>query len=362
MKLKRILAAFAAAAMLCGVTGCSSGEAPADTSNRRLVSLTKDGRPESPGVLRGSPELSDDDTHSPTNTSKTYRVGIAKLTDHPALNQSEAGFVAALEDAGFVIGENLLIDYRDGQGETSNLDAIAEEFVGNSKDLIFAIATPAAQACANKTTTIPIIGTAITDFVDAGLIESNSRPGTNVSGTTDMSPVEEQIDLMVDIFRETETIGFVYTASESNSALQIGIARDYAESLGLSTVTMTIDSEADIERVFSEIASQCDAVYLPTDNLLAGNMPAVAAVCNPAQIPVFCAEGGMVENGGFGTLAIDYYDLGYQAGLMAVKVLDGTSIDGMSIKKSTKFEYSFNGTTLEALGVTLPVEYREYVK
>lgn len=361
MKLKRIFAAAAAAAMLCGAAGCSSASTSTGRSN--TANVTKTGIPESPGVLRGADNLNMNKTASNAaeESNKVYKIGIAKLMDHPALNLSEEGFIAALVDSGFVIGENVLIDQRDGQGETSALDAIADDFIANNDDLIFAIATPAAQSCANKTQHIPIIGTAITDFVDAGLIESNSRPGTNVSGTTDMSPIEEQIDLMVDIFPEIETIGFVYTASESNSALQIGIANEYAESLGLATVTMTVDTAADIGRVFSQISSQCDAIYLPTDNLLASQMPAVSAVCNPAQKPVFCAESGMVETGGFGTLAIDYRDLGYQAGLMAVKVLGGTSIESMSIKKSTKFEYCFNGSTLAALGVTLPAEYQEYI-
>ena len=363
MKFKRFFAAAAASVMLCSMTGCSSAKTTStDTGEKILVSKTKNGRPESPGVLRGSDELngsSDDDDDGIKRTDKIYKVGIAKLMDHPALNLSEEGFVKALEDSGFVIDGNLMLDYRNG--ETADLEAVAEEFVANNNDLIFAIATPAAQACAGKTSTVPIIATAVTDFVDAGLIESNSRPGRNVSGTTDMSPIEDQIDLIKDIFPGAQTIGFVYTASESNSALQIGIADEYAKSIGLSTVTMTINSTADIGQAFGAITAQCDAIYLPTDNLLAANMPAVAAVCDPAQIPVFCAESGMVESGGFGTLAIDYYDLGYQAGLMAVKVLDGSDISGMSIKKSGKFEYYFSRSAVEALGVTLPEEYRDYI-
>lgn len=362
MKFKKIFAMFAAAAMLCGVTACSTSDTSAGGSVG-AASTSNNGLPVSPGVLRGADGLNANEkvSHSPEDTNKIYHIGIAKLMDHPALNQSEAGFAAALADSGFVIGENMILEYRDGQGDESNLNTIADDFISQNDDLIFAIATPAAQACANKTNTIPIIATAITDFVDAGLIESNSRPGTNVSGTTDMSPINEQIDLMLEIFPNIETIGFVYTATESNSVLQVGIASEYVNSLGLKTVEATINSANDIGESFSGIISQCDAIYLPTDNQLASNMPAVAAVCNPAQIPVFCAESGMVETGGFGTLAIDYYDLGYQAGLMAVKVLDGADIDRMSIQKSTKFEYCFNGATVGAIGAGIPVEYSEYV-
>lgn len=363
MKLKKIFAAFAAAAVLCGVTACSTENTSSGNISGTAAGTSNSGLPVSPGVLRGAEGLDINNTvsHSPEDTTKVYKIGIAKLMDHPALNLSEEGFAAALADSGFVIGENMMLEYRDGQGQESNLNDIADEFIANNDDLIFAIATPAAQVCAGKTTKIPIIATAVTDFVDAGLIESNSRPGTNVSGTTDMSPIAEQIDLMLDIFPDIETIGFVYTASESNSALQIRIASEYAESLGLNTVETTAAGKEDISRAFSTTIPQCDAIYLPTDNMLASEMPAVAAICNPAKIPVFCAESGMVETGGFGTLAIDYYDLGYQAGLMAVKVIDGADIEKMSVQKSTKFEYCFNGTTIEALGVSLPVEYREYI-
>ena len=361
MKLKRIFSVLAAAAMLCCTTACGSSGSSSDSSGG-TAGNSGNGMPVSPGVLRGAENLSiGSASHSPADTEKNYKVGIIKLMDHAALNLSEEGFVAALTDAGFVIGENLLLEYRNGDGDEAKLNEIADEFIANNDDLIFAIATPAAQACAKKTTKVSIIGTAITDFVDAGLVQSNARPGTNVSGTTDMSPIDEQINLMLDIFPDIGTIGFVYTASESNSAVQIATADKYAKSRGLNVVEKTVNSKEDIEGAFSEIVSQCDAIYLPTDNLIAANIPIVAGVCNSAKIPVFCAESGMVEAGGFGTLGIDYYDLGYQAGLMAVKVLDGTSIDRMSIQKSTKYEYCFNRTAVEALGITLPEKYREYI-
>ena len=362
MKLKKIIAMLTAAVMLCGVSACSTSTASSGTSSGSSGS-TNNGTPISPGVLRGPDGVSSDGvaSHAPEDTSRIYNIGIAKLTDHPALNLSQDGFVAALIDSGFVIGENLNLDYRDGQGEEDELNAIASDFVTNEYDLIFAIATPAAQACANATSDIPIIATAVTDFVDAGLIESNSRPNTNVSGTTDMSPVEEQLDLMLEIFPDVETVGFFYTATESNSALQVGIAREYAQSLGLETVTITINNASEIRENLLQLVEECDAIYIPTDNLLAAQMPAVASVCNPAQIPVFCAESGMVETGGFGTLAINYYDLGYQAGLMAIRVIDGASIDRMSIQKSTVFEYSFNAEAVQALDITLPNMYQSYM-
>ena len=362
MKLKNTIAMLTAVVMLCSVTACSASTASSGTSSGSSGS-TNNGLPISPGVLRGPDGISSGGTisHAPEDTNRTYNIGISRLMDHPALNLSQDGFVAALTDAGFVIGENLNIDYRDGQGDEDELNAIASDFVTNNYDLIFAIATPAAQACANATSDIPIIATAVTDFVDAGLIESNSRPNTNVSGTTDISPIEEQLDLMLEIFPDARTVGFLYTATESNSVLQVGIAREYAQSLGLETVEMVINNAGEIRNTLLQLVEQCDALYIPTDNLLATQMPAVASVCNPAQIPVFCGESNMVETGGFGTLSIDYYDLGYQAGLMAIRVIDGASINRMSIQKTTVFEYSFNAEAIQAIGIALPARYQSYI-
>lgn len=362
MKFKKTIATLTAFVMLCGVTACSSSPASSGSSGSANGG-TNNGTPISPGVLRGPDGVNSNEaaSHAPEDTSRIYNIGIAKYTEHPALNLSQDGFVAALTDSGFVIGENLNIDYRDGAGDEAQLNAIASDFIENSCDLIFAIATPAAQACANATSDIPIIATAVTDFVDAGLIESNSRPNTNVSGTTDMSPIEEQLGLMLEIFPDVETVGFFYTATESNSALQVGIAREYAQSIGLETTEMTVNNAGQIRDALLQLVEQCDAIYIPTDNMLASQIPSVASVCNPAQIPVFCGESGMVEQGCFGTLGINYYDLGYQAGLMAIRVLDGASIDRMSVQKSTVFEYSFNAEAIQAVGVTLPSRYQSYI-
>lgn len=359
MKLKqRILAAFAAAAMLCGVAGCSSTDTGTKTD---FGSLTNNGTPISPGVLSGAGNLASQLAANLEKEDKVYKIGISKLMTHAALDLSEQGFVDALKASGLVEGVNLELTYRNGNGDESALNSIAQEFIANGDDLIFAIATPAAQTAAKQTSEIPIIATAVTDFIDAGLAESSSRPGKNVSGTTDMSPIEEQIDLLLEVLPDVETLGLVYTASESNSVLQIDIAKAYAEKRGLATVERAIETADDIADVFSAIADECDAVYLPTDNLLASEMAAVAAVCEPAGLPVICAESGMVQAGGLCTLAIDYYDLGYQAGIMAVKVLGGSNITRLAIQKSSKFEYSFNSRTVEVLGITLPDKYLSYL-
>lgn len=339
MKFKKILTAVLAAAMTCSLAACGNGGSSTP----------------------GSGNVSTDNSTQLASTDKVLNIGISKMMDHTAMNKSEKGFVDALESKGYVDGQNIKIDYQNGQGETSNLNTIATQFVGNKVDLIFAIATPAAQACFGQTTEIPIIGTAITDFADAGLVNDNNNPGTNVSGTTDMNPIEEQIDLLLELFPDTGTIGFVYTASEQNSVLQCKLAKEYIESKGLTTTEKTIINTNDIQQAVSSIVTECDALYLPTDNQIASAMSLVSSVCNTEKIPVICGENGMVENGGFGTLSINYYDLGFQAGLMAVEVLEGADISKMAIQKSTNYEYAFNEDAITALGITLPDKYKDFV-
>ena len=290
-----------------------------------------------------------------------YNIGITKMMDHVALNASEEGFVAALADRGFVDGENITIDYQNGQGESANLNTIATQFAGNNVDLIFAIATPAAQAAMAQTETIPIIGTAITDYVEAGLVNSNEAPGTNVSGTTDMNPVSDQIDLMLELFPETKTIGFLYNSSEDNSILQTNIAKEYVESKGLAWVEKTVSNTNEVQQATTSIITECDAIYIPTDNIFASSMTIVGEICMGAGVPVVCGESGMVSSGGLATLGINYFDLGYAAGNMAADVLEGADVSTMAIKGSDKFDYAFNADFAEAIGFTIPEKYAEYV-
>lgn len=295
-----------------------------------------------------------------TNGESKKEIGIIKMMDHVALNQSEEGFVAALKDNGFVDGENIHITYQNGQGDNNNLSTIADKFVGDKVDLIFAIATPSAQSVAGKTTTIPIIATAVTDFTTAGLVESDEQPNTNVSGTNDMNPIEAQIDLMFEFYPDVKTVGFLYNSSEDNSILQTDIAKEILESRGIAYVERTVSSTNDVQQAVTSLVSECDAIYIPTDNILASSMATVNEATVSAKIPVFCGESGMVTSGGFATLGINYYDIGYQAGEMAVKVLNGADISKMPVESSTNYVYCINSDVAAALGITIPDKYAEF--
>ena len=300
-----------------------------------------------------------EDSTSTSGDSKK-EIGIIKMMDHVALNQSEEGFVAALKDNGFVDGDNISITYQNGQGDNSNLSTIADKFVGDKVDLIFAIATPSAQAVAGKTTTIPIIATAVTDFTTSGLVESDEEPNTNVSGTNDMNPIEAQIDLMFELCPDVKTVGFLYNSSEDNSILQTDIAKEILEARGIAYVERTVSSTNDVQQAVTSLVTECDAIYAPTDNIIASSMATVNEVTVAAKVPVICGEAGMVNYGGFATLGINYYDIGYQAGEMAVKVLNGEDISKMPVVSSTNYDYCINSDVATALGITIPDQYKEY--
>ncbi|MBC7334351.1 MAG: ABC transporter substrate-binding protein [Actinobacteria bacterium] len=295
-------------------------------------------------------------------SSEKKTIGVIQYVEHVALDSAREGFIAALKDNGYVDGENIVIDYQNAQADQSNLSTISDRFVANKVDLILAIATPAAQAIAGKTKEIPIVGTAITDYVAAKLVESNEAPGGNVTGTTDMNPIKEQIDLLVKLVPDAKTVGVIYTSSEDNSVVQAKIAKEVIESLGLNYVEVTITNSNDVQQATQEIVQKCDALYLPTDNVLASSMPIVYGVTVESKTPVICGEAGMVQNGGLATLGINYYDLGYKAGLMAVKILKGEAKPAtMPIESADKFDFAINGKVAKEIGLEIPEDLKEYV-
>ena len=288
-------------------------------------------------------------------------IGIVQYVDHIALDSSREGFIAALADNGYLEGENITVDYQNAQADAANLSTISDRFVSNKVDLVLAIATPAAQSIAGKTTTIPILGTAITDYVVARLVESNEAPGGNVSGTTDMNPIKEQIDLLVQLAPDVQTVGVLYTSSEDNSILQAELARESIENLGLKYVEVTVSNSNEVQQATQSIVNQCDAIFIPTDNIFASAMPIVHGVVLESKTPVICGEAGMVNSGGLATLGINYYDLGYQTGLMAVKIFEGAEISSMPIESASGFDFAINGTVAREIGLEIPADLQQYI-
>ena len=288
------------------------------------------------------------------NAEKQYKVGIVQLVEHNALDAANKGFVDALKERGFEEGKNLVIDQQNAQADQSNLQNIGQRFVNDKEDLIYAIATPAAQTVANMTKDIPIVASAITDYEGAKLVKSNNEPGGNLTGTSDMNPVKEQIDLLLKIAPNTKTIGCIYTSSEVNSEVQYNAMKEYAESKGLKVEAATISTVNDIQQAAQSLVGKVDAFYEPTDNVIASAIPTLVAITDPAKKPVICGEPNQVKNGCLATYGVDYYELGKQSGYMAADILEGKSKPAsMPIQFAKVIKAVFNKADAEKLGITL---------
>lgn len=290
---------------------------------------------------------------------KMYKIGVNQLVRHAALDASYQGFVDALKDAGYIDGENIVIDYQNAQNDQSTLNTIATKLVNDGSDLILAIATPSAQAVANATKDIPILVTAVTDPAGSGLVKTNDAPGGNVSGTSDLTPVKQQIDLITKLVPDAKKIAILYSSSESNSKIQVDMAIEAATELGLEVMESTVSSTNDIEQVVQSLVGKVDAIYAPTDNTIASGMPTVAMVANSNGIPVICGEEGMVNNGGLATYGIDYYKLGRLTGEQAVKIIkDNASTATMPIGylPDDKYSLTVNEEVAAQLGIEIPKE------
>jgi putative tryptophan/tyrosine transport system substrate-binding protein len=295
--------------------------------------------------------------------SAVKKIGVVQLVEHAALDASYKGFVDGLKDAGYEDGKNIKIDFQNAQGEQANCSTIAQKLINDKSDLILAIATPAAQAVANLTKDIPILITAVTDPATAKLVASNEAPGTNVTGTSDLNPVEAQIELLKQLVPNAQTIGFIYCSSEQNSKFQIDLAKKAADKLGLKYIEATVSSSNEIQQVTQSLVGKVQAVYAPTDNMIAAGIPTVAGVLTPAKIPLICGEEGMVKAGGLATYGVNYYELGKQTAKMAVEVLrDGKKPADMPIQYLQNCDIAINEDVAAKLGITIPPELLAKVK
>lgn len=293
---------------------------------------------------------------SDSSRSGEYKVGVVQLVEHPALDAANQGFIEALQAEG--LADKISFDQQNAQADQSNLNSIAQRFVSDRKNLILAIATPAAQAMANATHDIPILATAVTDYESAKLVKSNEQPGGNVSGTSDLNPVEQQVDLILQVMPDVKTIGTIYSSSEVNSQLQVEKMKAYAATKGIAVREVTVSNVNDIQQAAqSLVADGVQAVYVPTDNVVASAISNLVSVTDNANIPVFGGEDNQVKGGAMMSLSVDYHQLGYQTGLMAAKILRGEAkIEDMPVEIQKEFKLVVNKEKLDKLGITLPQE------
>lgn len=280
-------------------------------------------------------------------------IGIVQYIEHPALDAAREGFIEAVKNSGI----DAEFDYQSAQGTIDVARTISEKFVSDNVDLIFAIGTPAAQAASSVTQEIPIIFSAVTDAVDSELVETNEKPGGNVTGTSDLPDVDKQLELFNEIDENIKTIGVIYSADEANSEVQLNIVKDLAPKKGLEVEAISIQNISDLPQAAQSIAKKVDAVYVFSDNKIASSIALLADVLTDNKIPSVGAEEAHVEEGILMTDGISYFSLGEQAGEMVKRILiDGENPGEIPVETSKAFTKKVNRETLEILGLNEDLE------
>lgn len=295
-----------------------------------------------------------DVTNNTASGTDGFEIGVLQLSQHVALDDANKGFIAALDDAGITYH----VEQQNASGDQSTCVTVAEKFVNDKKDLIYAIATPAAQAVAAATTDIPVVGAAITDYVEAGLADSNEAPNGNITGTSDMNPIEDQLELLLKLVPDAKKIGVFYSADEDNSVLQAGIFTKAAEAKNLTVEQYTISNSNEIQTVVQSMEGNIDACWIPTDNKLSAGMATVAMVANEFKLPIICGEENQVTAGALATYGLNYYELGYMAGEMAVEILVNDADPAqmpIEFLPFEKYKLTVNEETAAEIGIDLSV-------
>lgn len=323
MKCKKFLAAAAACLMVAGLAAC--GNEPSTPSN---------------------PD------------EKVFQIGIVQLAEHPALDEATRGFKEFLTEK---LGDKVQFNVQNAQGEQTNCTTIVNQFVSSKVDLIMANATNAVKAAREATSDIPVVGTSVTDYVFSGLVASNEAPGANVTGASDMNPVNVQVQLMKTLCPEVKTVGIVINSGEENSAIQAEEAKTAFEAEGFAVKIYSVADTNEIQTVVTAACNEVDAFYEPTDNLIAANVPTMSNITTAAGKPVICGEGGMCESGFLATYAISYYELGRAAGEQAFNIL----VNGADPATTPIFFFDVSQLTLVVneenaaeLGITIPEELK----
>ncbi|MGI6406404.1 MAG: ABC transporter substrate-binding protein [Syntrophaceticus sp.] len=307
-------------------------------------------------LLAGCGSQDNKAVNSESGKSKV-NIGVIQIIEHPSLDAARQGFLDALAENGYKEGDNLNVNYNNAQGDMNTLNTIAKNLVAKDNKLILAIATPSAQAMANATQNngIPVLFTAVTDPVAAGLVKEMDKPGTNLTGTIDMAPVADQIKLIQDINPQVKNIGIVYNTSEVNSVVQVELAKQAAKELGLNIVETVATNTSEVDQAAKSLAGKVDAIYVPTDNVVVSALEAVIKVAETNKILLVAGEKDSVMRGAVATIGLDYYRLGKQTGEMALKILTGEGKpQDMAVESQQGNQLVVNQKAAAALGVVIP--------
>ena len=330
---------FLAAAAVCGAAAALTACGGSSASSTAASSVAS-------SAAAGSAAASGD----------TYTIGVCQLVQHAALDAATQGFEDALTAE---FGDNVKFDFQNAQGDSATCATIANGFVSSGVDLIMANATPALQAAQSATNEIPVLGTSVTEYgVALGLADFSGTVGGNISGTSDLAPLDQQADMIVEWMPDAKKVGLLYCSAEANSQYQVDEVQKYLEAKGVTATQYAFSDSNDLSSVCQKAADENDALYVPTDNTVAANTGIVDGICRPAKKPVFAGEEGICAGCGVATLSISYYDLGYTTGEMAAQILTGEAdISTMPVQYAPSVTKMYNAANCEALGLTMPEGY-----
>ena len=293
---------------------------------------------------------------SSAKAEESYTVGVCQLVQHPALDAATEGFQAALKDK---LGDKVKVDVQNASGDSPTCSVIVNQFVSDQVDLIMANATPALLAAQSATGDIPILGTSITDYASAlGIEDWNGATGINISGTSDLAPLDGQAEMLKELFPDAHRVGVLYCSAEPNSKYQADKIDQILADLGYIVTEYTFADSNDVASVTATAVGENDVLYIPTDNTAASCTEAINNVALPAEVPIICGEENLCKGCGLATLSINYYDLGYATGEMAYEVLvNGADVSTMAIQFAPVFTKEYNAANAEALGISVPSDY-----
>lgn len=354
--MKKKIAMLLTAALMVSLVGCGSkpaAEAPAEDAVVEEAATEETAEATTEETAEATTE---ETTEAADTDGQTYTVGICQLVQHPALDAATQGFMDAITEE---LGDAVTFDNQNAQNDVSTCATIVNGFVSEEVDLILANATPALQAAQAGTADIPVLGTSITDYATAlDLDDFNGTIGGNISGTSDLAPLDEQANMLVELLPEAKTVALLYCSAEPNSKYQVDEVKKCLEEKGLTCEYYAFTDSNDLATVAESAASNSDVIYVPTDNTVAANTEIINNICLPAKKPVIAGEEGICAGCGLATLSIDYYDLGTATGKMAVKILKGeASVSEMPVEYAPEVTKKYNAANCEELGIEIPEGY-----
>lgn len=336
--MKKAIALFMAITMVASLAACGGNKT--STSD---ASVTTDSTAAAEGTAT-------------SDAADTYTIGICQLVQHEALDAATQGFKDAVTES---LGDKVSFDEQNAQGDSNTCSTIINGFVSNDVDLILANATPSLQAASAGTNEIPILGTSVTEYgVALAIDDFSGTVGGNISGTSDLAPLDGQADMLAELFPDAKTVGLLYCSAEANSQYQVDTIKAYLEEKGYTCEYYAFSDSNDLSTVTTNAVSTVDVIYVPTDNTVASNTELINNICLPAGVPIIAGEEGICAGCGVATLSISYYDLGVATGKMAVKVLTGDAdISTMPIEYAPNFTKKYNASICETLGISIPEDY-----